>query len=35
MMAYEKFEAWRAAHQLALCVYQVTDRWPTQERYQL
>ena len=35
MMAYEKFEAWKAAHQLALLVYDVTDHWPTQERYQL
>jgi four helix bundle protein len=35
MMAYEKFEAWKAAHQLALMVYEVTDRWPVQERYQL
>ena len=35
MMAYEKFEAWKAAHQLALLVYDVTNNWPTQERYQL
>jgi four helix bundle protein len=35
MMAYEKFEAWKAAHQLALLVYDITDRWPVQERYQL
>jgi four helix bundle protein len=35
MMAYEKFEAWKAAHQLALLVFQVTDPWPAQERYPL
>jgi four helix bundle protein len=35
MMAYEKFEAWKAAHELALSVYEVTDRWPTCERYQI
>ena len=35
MMAYEKFEAWQAAHRLALLVYDITDRWPIQERYQL
>ncbi len=35
MMAYEKFDAWKAAHELALAVYQITDRWPNSERYQL
>jgi four helix bundle protein len=35
MMAYEKFQAWSAAHQLALLVYEVTARWPPAERYQL
>jgi four helix bundle protein len=35
MMAYEKFHAWKAAHQLALTVYEVTERWPAQERYHL
>jgi four helix bundle protein len=35
MMAYEKFDAWRAAHELALMCYQVTDQWPVSERYQL
>jgi four helix bundle protein len=34
-MAYEKFKAWKAAHQLALAVYDITDRWPAYERYQL
>jgi four helix bundle protein len=32
---YERFEAWRVAHELALEVYRVTDSWPTNERYQL
>jgi four helix bundle protein len=35
MIAYEKFTAWKAAHQLALQIYAVTDRWPISERYQL
>ena len=35
MMAYEKFQAWQTAHQLALMVYEITDGWPAQERYQL
>jgi four helix bundle protein len=34
-MPYEKFEAWKVAHQLALEVYKVTERWPKSERYQL
>ncbi|MFL5402910.1 MAG: four helix bundle protein [Gemmatimonadales bacterium] len=35
MMPYEKFEAWRVTHSLALEVYQVTERWPRSERYEL
>jgi four helix bundle protein len=35
MMPYEKFHAWRTAHQLALEVYRITDASPTSERYQL
>jgi four helix bundle protein len=35
MMAYEKFAAWKAAHELALSVYNLTERWPSSERYQL
>jgi four helix bundle protein len=35
MQPYERFEAWKVAHDLALEVYQTTDRWPTTERYQL
>jgi four helix bundle protein len=35
MMAYEKFDAWRVTHELALEVYRVTATWPNTERYQL
>lgn len=35
MMAYEKFDAWKACHRLALEIYQITDVWPAHERYQL
>jgi four helix bundle protein len=35
MMPYERFEAWKAAHKLALEVYRTTDKWPSCERYQL
>jgi four helix bundle protein len=35
MMSYEKFEAWQMAHELALEIYRVTDRWPKEERFGL
>jgi four helix bundle protein len=35
MMPYERLEAWKAAHRLALEVYRVTDGWPQTERYEL
>jgi four helix bundle protein len=35
MMPYEKFEAWKVCHQLALEIYKITAEWPTSERYQL
>ncbi|MFL5461653.1 MAG: four helix bundle protein [Gemmatimonadales bacterium] len=35
MMAYERFEAWKGAHQLALEIYRTTKTWPSSERYQL
>ena len=35
MIAYEKFHAWKAAHELALQVYATSDSWPSSERYQL
>jgi four helix bundle protein len=35
MMPYEKFDAWKHAHRLALEIYTITERWPANERYQL
>ena len=35
MVPYERFDAWKMAHQLALQVYRVTDGWPTNEKYGL
>ena len=35
MVPYERFDAWKMAHQLALQVYTVTDSWPVNERYGL
>lgn len=35
MLPYERFNAWKMAHTLALEVYKITDRWPTRERYGL
>jgi four helix bundle protein len=35
VIAYEKFEAWKVAHTLALQVYRISDTWPMCERYQL
>jgi len=35
MVPYERFDAWKIAHQLALQLYAVTERWPTNERYGL
>jgi four helix bundle protein len=35
MMPYERFTAWKAAHRLALEIYEVTERWPRNERYEL
>jgi four helix bundle protein len=34
-MPYEKFDAWKATHQLALEVYRLTAKWPKSERYEL
>ncbi len=33
MMPYERFGAWQAAHRLVLKIYEVTDRWPKEERF--
>jgi four helix bundle protein len=35
MMRYERLKAWRAAHELALRIYLMTDRWPSNERFGL
>jgi four helix bundle protein len=35
MVPYEKFEAWKSAHRLALEVRRVTGRWPKEDRYGL
>jgi four helix bundle protein len=35
MMRYERLKAWQAAHELALRIYQMTDRWPSNERFGL
>jgi four helix bundle protein len=35
MLPYERFDAWRTAHKLALQVYEITDRWPRNERFGL
>ena len=35
MMPYERFEAWKVTHELALEVYRITDQWPLCERYGL
>jgi four helix bundle protein len=35
MVSYERFDAWKVAHQLALKIYSETERWPINERYGL
>jgi four helix bundle protein len=35
MMPYEKYDAWKVSHSLALEVYQVTEQWPKSELYGL
>lgn len=35
MMRYERLKAWQAAHELALRIYRMTDRWPSNERFGL
>jgi four helix bundle protein len=35
MDPYEKFRAWRPAHELALEIHRVTRAWPAHERYGL
>jgi len=31
---FQRFDAWKRAHQLALDVYHVSDGWPRSERYE-
>jgi 23S rRNA-intervening sequence protein len=35
MAPYERLHAWRECHELALAVYGVTKRFPSDERYGL
>ena len=35
MIPFERFEAWKRAHRLALDVYDASDRWPRSERFEL
>ena len=35
MFAFERLDAWRACHQLALSVYAATQDWPRNEQYGL
>jgi four helix bundle protein len=35
MIPFERFDAWKRAHRLALDVYEASDRWPRSERYEL
>jgi four helix bundle protein len=35
MANFRRFEAWQAAHELAVAVYRVTSTWPASERYGL
>jgi four helix bundle protein len=35
MMPYEKLDAWKAAHELALEIYRITETWPKSEVYGL
>jgi len=35
MLPYERFDAWKKAHALALAIYQRTASWPKEERFGL
>ena len=35
MKPYERFDAWKVCHELAVQVYRVTRGWPKEERYGL
>jgi four helix bundle protein len=35
MARYDRFDAWKACHELVVAVYRVTKAWPPEERYGL
>ena len=35
MLPYERFDAWKAAHALAIAIHEQTRAWPKEERYGL
>ena len=35
MLPYERFDAWKASHALALAIHQQTRNWPKEERFGL
>ena len=35
MLPYERFNAWKMSHQLALKVYAISENWPNEEKYGL
>ena len=35
MAPYERFDAWRLSHRLALRIYEVSECWPREERFGL
>ena len=35
MMPYEKYDAWKLSHELALAIYRSTEGWPNRELYGL
>jgi four helix bundle protein len=35
MVPYERFDAWRLTHRLALAVYDSSEHWPLREKYGL
>ena len=35
MAPYERLRAWKASHDVAIRIYQATERWPSREKYGL
>jgi hypothetical protein len=35
VITFERYKAWERAHELALSVYDASDRWPYPERFEL